>query len=103
MLRFLTLCGALAANLLLADQSASLSAVYCDEEGECTGTIDGKQLRAYENNNGISSGTLGEEPLNSYRNSYGKLVKRPSDQRLRIVDCIGKVTRRSENDPYECQ
>ena len=45
MLRALILFSVLSAILLLADQSASLSAVYCDEKGEAAGTLDGKQLQ----------------------------------------------------------
>lgn len=102
MLRLLII-GALAAIMLVTDPSSSLSAVYCNGDGECIGIIDGKELRFYEDTNGNITGTLSGESLNAYRNSYGKLVKRPSDQRLRIVYCTGKVVRRSENGPYECQ
>ena len=88
MLRALILFSVLSAILLLADQSASLSAVYCDEKGESAGTLDGKQLHAHEDTNGNNSEILGEVSINSYRTSHGKLVERPSGQHLRIVECI---------------
>ena len=52
----------LTANSVFAD-------VYCNDNGYCTGTIDGKSVNTYTNSNGYTTGTIGDESVNYYKNS----------------------------------